>query len=64
MPKGFRLPRNRITPGEDRTVDCWVLTSTGVSTLNSIHLWDKGDPTNEEILVWNDEWYWTENDRS
>ena len=64
MPKGFRLPRNHVTPGEDRKINDWVLTPSGVSTPNSLHTWDKGDPANEEILMWVDEWYWTENEFS
>jgi len=64
MARGFRLPRGIILPGKDGVVNYWVLTPTGVSTLNSLHTWDKGNPDNEETLKWNDDWYWTENDKS
>lgn len=59
--KPVGIPRNKISAGEDRKLYDWVLTPTGETTPNSLHYWDKGDPSLEEELYWNDDFFWTEN---
>ena len=66
MKKGFRFPDTNILNGggDNRQVTVWVLTPTGTTTTNSVHKWDQGNPSKEEELQWNDDWYWTENENS
>ena len=56
---GYSSWENSLT-GEGGTVNDWVLTPQGKTTIDTVHTWDKGNPDNESKLVWNDLWYWTE----
>ena len=66
MKKGYKFPDTNILTGcGDRgRVAVWVLTPSGISTPNSVHAWDQGNPLNEEELQWQEDWYWTENKNS
>jgi hypothetical protein len=47
------IPKGRIYAGEDSKVMVWILTPTGTTTPNSIHVW-------MDDKIWEDTWIWTE----
>ena len=55
--RGYRFPRKVIINGngvgEDGKVLVWILTPTGATTPNSVHVW-------KDDAIWHDEWIWTE----
>lgn len=53
MPKGYRFPRTRVLAGEDGFVSVWILTPTGNTSPNAIHVW-------MDDKIWIDDWIWTE----
>jgi len=49
----FGFPRRNILAGEDGRISVWILTPTGTTTPNSVHVW-------MDDKVWNDLYIWTE----
>ena len=49
----FGFPRRIILNGEDGKVYVWVLTPTGVTTPNSIHIW-MDNKIFGDTLIWTD----------
>lgn len=53
--KKFGFPRkDALKGGEDGSkIAVWILTPTGTTTPNSVHIW-------MDDKIWNDLWIWTE----
>lgn len=55
MKRGFRFPDSNILTGGgyNSQIAAWILTSTGTTTPNSVHIW-------MDDKIWEDDWIWTE----